>query len=141
MANKAKIIQGGSFEDHRGRMVFANDFDMSYVKRFYITTPSENHTERAWQGHKIEHKWFLCIKGSFEVKLIKPNDWVNPELGLKSESFKLSEKDISVLHIPGGYINGFKSMVPGSKMMIYSSLSLEESKADDHRFPIDQWPL
>ena len=67
MQNKSSIINGGFFEDSRGRLDYVNDIDLSKIKRMYFTTNTEVGFFRGWQGHKIESRWFFCVKGSFEV--------------------------------------------------------------------------
>ena len=61
-----KIIDGGVFSDERGTLQFVNNFDMSVVKRMYFTTHPSIDTIRAWQGHRIEKRWFFCVKGGFK---------------------------------------------------------------------------
>ena len=62
---RARLIQGGSHVDARGSISFVNDFDFKNVCRFYCITPKTKTEVRAWQGHKIESKWFYCISGVF----------------------------------------------------------------------------
>lgn len=52
MSNKPNIIQGERYKDARGYISFVNTFLMDVVKRFYIISPENTHTIRAWQGHK-----------------------------------------------------------------------------------------
>jgi dTDP-4-dehydrorhamnose 3,5-epimerase len=40
----------------------------------------------------------------------------------------------SVLWIPPGHANGFKSLAPGTKVMFFSTSTLEESRGDDVRW-------
>lgn len=136
---KPRLIKGGSFKDERGKIVFCNDFDMQQIKRFYYTSPSENNPIRAWQGHKNESKWFHCIKGNFEIKVIEPDVWIDPSMHSKVYNFDLAENSGDVLFIPGGFINGFKAKKPDSVLMIFSDCSLEESNKDDIRFDINKW--
>jgi hypothetical protein len=37
MQNKSSIINGGFFEDFRGRLDYLNDFDLSIIKEIYFT--------------------------------------------------------------------------------------------------------
>ena len=66
-----KLIVGGIHTDKRGRLEFFNNFDMSLVKRIYFIKHFNVNVIRAWQGHKIESRWFKCIKGEFKIKLVK----------------------------------------------------------------------
>ena len=62
MKQNMKIINGGTFKDSRGTLRFVNDFDFSEVKRFYQIENSSTDIVRAWQGHKIEEKFFLLLQ-------------------------------------------------------------------------------
>lgn len=64
-----QLIQGGVFEDNRGKFIFANDFDLTPIQRLYHIHHPDTEVVRAWQGHKVESKWFHCIKSSFDIKL------------------------------------------------------------------------
>lgn len=134
-----QIIQGGTHVDERGKLVFFNQFDMARVKRFYVIEPAGTSTVRAWQGHKKEEKWFYVISGSFKVVLVQPDDWERPSNELPTEEFELTASKPQVLYIPGGYANGFKSLEPVSKMMVFSSFTVEESKGDDYRYDKGRW--
>jgi dTDP-4-dehydrorhamnose 3,5-epimerase len=135
----SQIIQGRTHIDERGKLIFFNEFDMSGVKRFYVIEHHSMTTVRAWQGHRKEEKWFYVISGSFKVALVQPDDWERPSQELLVEEYVLTASKPEVLHIPGGYANGFKGLEPGSKMMVFSSFTVAESKADDYRFDADKW--
>ena len=75
---KPKIIQGGSFIDHRGVMRFVNDFKFDDVVRFYFIKHLDIDFVRAWQGHQFEKKYFYPISGSFVVAWVRIDDFMNP---------------------------------------------------------------
>jgi dTDP-4-dehydrorhamnose 3,5-epimerase-like enzyme len=135
------IIKGGLHIDDRGKITFVNDFDISITKRFYTIQHPNTEVIRAWQGHKIETKWFYVIKGSFKIGRVKIKDWDNPKINTNIETFILSEKDPEILQIEPGYANGFKALESESIVVIYSSLSLKESESDLIRFPENFWKL
>ena len=139
MKNKPSIIKGDFFEDNRGRLDFVNDFDLSPVKRFYFTTNLEINKFRGWQGHKIEKRWFYCVKGSFRVELIKMDNWENPSNDLRIEAYDLKEGEPKVLYVPSGYLNGFLSLEENSKMMILSDHVFGALKDDEYRFASNKW--
>lgn len=134
-----QIIQGGTHEDARGRLIFFNDFDMTTIKRLYVIEHPHIETVRAWQGHKKEEKWFYVITGGFKVALVEPDDWENPSENLEAEEYILKAEDNRILYIPGGRANGFKALFPGSKMMVFSSFTVEESSNDNYRFDKALW--
>lgn len=139
MPEKISIIQGGRHEDQRGKIIFCNDFDMQRVRRFYVIEPADSQSIRAWQAHQREEKWFYVLEGSFKIVLIKPDNWQNPSSDLPFEAYHLSASKTEILHIPGGYANGFQSLEPKSKIMVFSSFTVEESVKDDFRFDKDLW--
>ena len=116
-----------------------NDFDLTHIKRFYITTNASIDVIRAWQGHKIESRWFYCVQGSFDVRLIKIDNWENPSKIQRLEKFKISANITEVLHIPKGYINGFKALENNSKILIFSDYNLNEIADDNYRFDKNLW--
>lgn len=127
-----KLMSGNIFTDNRGILKFLNDFNMSSIVRMYSIEPKLG-LIRAWQGHKLETKWFYAVKGSFLVKTI------NMKTLFKSE-YHLNSLIPSVLEIEGGYFNGFESLEAGSILIVYSNFDLNKSKQDDFRVGIDKYP-
>lgn len=122
-----QLINGGTAVDDRGIVSFVNDFDFKDVKRFYLV---ENHSKgfiRAWHGHKKEGKYILVITGA-AIVAVMPLDEPN-----ETERYVLSEIRPQVLYVPPGYYNGFKTLTADTKVMFFSTSSLEESKDDDIR--------
>ncbi len=138
-SQKPCLIEGGVFEDERGKLEFVNNFNLAEIKRFYISTNNSTEIFRGWQGHKIEKRWFYCVKGAFEIKLIKIDDWENPSSNLKIEEFILDEKKSHVLFIPNGYVNGFSATVENSKLLIFSDYLLNEIMNDEVRYHPEKW--
>ena len=136
---KPSLIEGKQHVDDRGTIAFANDFDMSEVKRFYYIKPKDTSIIRAWQGHQKESKWFQVINGEFLVRIVQIDDWQNPSKDLPIQEFLLSADKGSILHIPKGYVNGFKALTPDALLMVYSNVDLENSMSDDYRFSDDYW--
>lgn len=141
------IITGQTSTDDRGRVTFINDFNPSDlgIKRMYMV---ENHMQgfiRAWHGHLKEDKYVTVVKGAALIKAIQLNDFSNrnPYM-LNREHYEdahiscvISENEPKVLHIPKGYANGFMTLTPDTKVLFYSTSSLEESKGDDFRFNLE----
>ena len=135
MIDKSK---GKVHKDERGTLIHFNDFDMNQIKRFYIIEPSDSSVIRAWQGHRIETKWFFCIKGKFLLKVFTPDDWKEPTSNSEFYSYVLNEDDPVVIKVSGGNVNGFQALESDSMLIVYSDVSLEESKKDDYRFSLSQ---
>ena len=134
-----QLIKGGQHSDERGMLKFVNDFDLKSIRRFYTISPANVSTIRAWQGHKMESKWFHVTSGKFLIRLIKPDNWDNPSSKLPYSEFILSAENSEVLHIPGGYCNGFRALTPNSSLIVFSDVGLGESEGDDFRFSSDYW--
>lgn len=135
------IIKGGVHIDNRGKITFVNAFDLSLTKRFYTVQHTNTDVIRAWQGHKLETKWFYVIKGSFKIAKVKINDWDNPINNTIVENYFMSAKNPEILQIDPGFANGFKALEPESIVVIYSNLTLKESELDLIRFPENFWKL
>lgn len=123
-----ELIKGGK----NGAVSFVNDFNFKGVKRFYLVSilPGE---VRAWHGHKKEAKYVYVVTGSVLVGGVKLPD-------SEVSKFVLSDNHSEVLYIPPGYANGVKGLT-GAKVIFFSTSTLEESLADDYRFPPERWKL
>jgi dTDP-4-dehydrorhamnose 3,5-epimerase-like enzyme len=139
MKKEPKLILGGNYKDNRGQLEFFNEFDMSPIKRVYFTTHFTTDVIRAWQGHTIESRWFLCVTGSFLIKLVAIDDWENPSNDLKVHEYILSTHNQEILYIPSGFANGFKALEEHSKLMVLSDYSLNEIENDQVRFDQNKW--
>lgn len=82
-----KIINGGSHTDDRGTLKFNNDFDATAIKRIYVIQNKSTDFIRAWQGHKVEQRWFSVISGSFRIQLIEIDHWEKPSKNLENLLF------------------------------------------------------
>lgn len=129
-----KVLNGGIAVDDRGSVRFVNDFNFQGVKRFYEV---ENHRSgfiRAWHGHKKEGKYVYVSSGSALIGI------VNMETEEVSK-FVLSDKSPKVLWIPPGNFNGFKSLEENTKILFFSTSTLEESLGDDIREEHNKWNI
>lgn len=139
MLNEVTLIKGGIAVDDRGNLRFVNDFNFEGVKRFYQV---ENHRRgfiRAWHGHQKEGKYVWVASGTALVGVVplsaEPND-----LG-SVKKFVLSDKIPAILWIPAGNFNGFMNLEENTKIIFFSTSSLEESKGDDIRERYDAWNI
>jgi dTDP-4-dehydrorhamnose 3,5-epimerase-like enzyme len=121
-----KLIEGDIFHDSRGELRFVNGFDMQPVRRIYCIRPAQG-IVRAWQGHRVETKWFHVVQGSFLIK------WVSMDDTKLVKCQVLNTDRMQVLEIPPGYYNGLEALKPDSLLMVFSDSLLEDSKADDFR--------
>ena len=133
------MIHGAQHEDARGKLIFFNDFNMTGVKRFYIIEHPDTEIVRAWQGHQKEEKWFYVVDGSFKIVLVQPDNWQTPSVELETEEFVLESAEPEILYVPGGFANGFKALKPKSRIIVFSSFTVEESAKDNFRYDKEQW--
>lgn len=129
-----KILNGGSSIDDRGIVTFINDFHFENVKRFYQV---ENHSKgyiRAWHGHKKEGKYVYVIQGTALIGVV---DMTTEKIS----TYILSDKQIKILYIPPGYYNGFKSLEENTKIIFFSTSTIEESIDDDYRENFNRWDI
>ena len=129
-----KLMLGGIAVDDRGSVRFVNDFQFDGVKRFYQV---ENHRSgfiRAWHGHKKEGKYVYVANGTALIGVVNMN---TEEIS----KYVLSDKSPKILWIPPGNYNGFKTLEENTKIIFFSTTTLEESLNDDIRQEFDKWDI
>jgi dTDP-4-dehydrorhamnose 3,5-epimerase-like enzyme len=134
------LIEGGHFTDVRGTLTFNNTFDVAPVRRIYFVENASSEIIRAWQGHKIEQRWFTVVSGSFIIKVIKIDNWEQPTKQNEEFLFSLNAKDFSVLHVPSGYATSIQAAELHSKLMAMGDYLLGSTR-DEYRFPADYFNL
>lgn len=133
------MISGGSHEDVRGSLNYVNDFEFKGIKRFYQIIQRSTSVVRAWQGHKIEHKYFYVSSGAFLVACTEIDNWEAPSESLKASHYTLSSATPAILSVPPGFANGIKALEKNSTLMVFSNLSLEDSTHDRFSFDSSLW--
>lgn len=141
MNNLPSIIKGGAHADQRGKLTFVNDFIMDQVKRFYVIEHPNTDVIRAWRGHRIEQRWFCAMQGTFEIRLVKIDNWESPTKNLPVSEFVLSTDHPEVLHIPAGFASWIKAREENSKLLIFADYNIENAKNDDFLYPTDHFEL
>jgi dTDP-4-dehydrorhamnose 3,5-epimerase-like enzyme len=136
---KPELMQGGTSIDDRGELGFVNDFRFSNVKRFYTVRNHRQGFIRAWHAHKKEEKYVSVVQGAAVVAAVKIDRWENPSKDLEIHRFVLSAEKPSVLFIPAGYANGFMNLTADTKLLFFSTSTLEESQGDDIRYEAHYW--
>jgi dTDP-4-dehydrorhamnose 3,5-epimerase-like enzyme len=134
-----KLVKGALAVDDRGTVSFVNDFSFEGVKRFYAI---ENHARgfvRAWHGHKEEAKYFFASKGAFLICATPVENWDRPSKSSEMFRFVLDEKCPALLFVPAGYAHGFISLTEDSKLVVFSTATLQDSLRDDFRFEARYW--
>jgi len=133
-----KIVNGDCHSDPRGFLYYNNDFDASAVKRVYTIENESVDFIRAWQGHKIQQRWFSAVQGSFKIRLVKIDDWENPSKELQAYEFILNSEKLDVLYVPKGYANSIQSIIAGSRLLVMADYLLGEVD-DEYRFAVDHF--
>lgn len=131
-----ELFEGKIIADDRGTVRFINDFDFAGVKRFYQV---ENHRSgfiRSWHAHDREGKYVYVVTGAALIGVVNFRDE-----NAVPEKFVLSAEIPKVLWIPPGNANGFMSLRENTRIMFYSTSTLEESMGDDIRFAHDKWDI
>lgn len=136
--HKPISYEGKLFKDSRGSVRFINDFTFEGVKRFYEVEHTED-TPRAFHGHLKEAKYVYVAQGSILLCAVELDDTKAPSQDNHVYRFILNTDDPKVIYIPAGYANGFHVLEKHSKVIFFSTASVEESKSDDFRFPYDYW--
>lgn len=133
-----KITKGNKHTDQRGIITYNNDFDASQIKRIYTIENSSLDFIRGWQGHKVEQRWFACMKGKFEIRVIKLDDFENPSKDLPQIKYLLTADSLDFLHVPGGCITAIRALEEGSKLLVLGDYLLGEIQ-DEYRFELDKF--
>ena len=142
MGNSPKeptLIAGGLAVDDRGQVSFVNGFAFEPIRRLYTVENFSTQVVRAFHGHVNEEKFVFVVSGAAIVAAVRFEDPLNPNRDAKPHRFVLSDRKPQVLHVPAGYANGFRPLEPGTRIMFFSTATLEESVKDDYRFPHDHW--
>ena len=133
------LIEGAVAVDDRGQITFANDFDFAGVKRFYMVENFSTDVVRAWHGHKTEAKFVFVSHGAAIVAAVEMDHEKTPKHSNQIHRYVLSARKPAILFLPAGYANGFRPLETDTKIIFFSTSTLDESKGDDHRFPADYW--
>ena len=134
-----KVIDGEIFRDQRGQISSLNDFRFTGVERVYFIHHPDTRVVRGWNGHRIEKKWFSCIKGSFTLGLVEIDHWEQPSPDLQAQLYALSEAKSQIVCVPAGYANCIKASSPDSVLMVLSSVLLNDAGADNWRYDSSRW--
>ncbi|MBX4211199.1 MAG: sugar epimerase [Candidatus Yanofskybacteria bacterium] len=139
VSNKPELLEGGFAVDDRGQVSFANGFNFPGIKRFYVVENFSSDLIRAFHGHLKEDKYIFPISGSAIIAAVYLDNIKKPNKKNEVHRFLVSARKPALLKIPAKHANGIKVLEPGTKLIIFSTTTLEEAKGDDYRFPHDYW--
>ena len=135
------LLSGGLAVDDRGEVGFVNAFDFSGVRRFYTVRNHRSGFVRAWHAHRNEAKYVTAVSGAALVGAVRIDDWERPGKSLPVTRHVLAAAQPKVLFIPAGYANGFMSLTDDTRLMFFSTRTLDESKNDDFRYDARHWDI
>jgi dTDP-4-dehydrorhamnose 3,5-epimerase-like enzyme len=136
-----RLMQGNLAFDDRGSVGFVNEFDFTGVKRFYSVSNHRRGFVRAWHAHRRESKYVTVVSGAALVGAVRIDDWDHPSSSLEVSRHVLAAGKPAVLFIPAGYANGFMSLTEDTKLMFFSTTTLEQSQGDDIRYDARHWDI
>ncbi len=134
-----KVIDGEIFRDARGQISSLNSLEFEGIERCYFIHHPDISVVRGWHGHQFEKKWFYCVKGSFTLAFVKPDNWENPSTNLEAEIFELNEDNSRIICVPEGYANCLKASIKDSVLLVFSGKRYEEALSDSWRYDKDMW--
>ena len=134
-----KLISGNRIFDNRGSVRFNNNLIFKNVKRFYTVHNYQRNFIRAWHGHLKEEKFIGCIKGTFQISAVKIDSKDKPNKKNKIFSYFLNQSNNDFVYIPKGYANGSMSLENNSELLIFSTLTVQDSLKDDYRYNSKYW--
>jgi dTDP-4-dehydrorhamnose 3,5-epimerase len=132
---------GERYLDSRGELLFNNQAMLAEFKRMYLIANAPGAPFRGWHGHKFEAKGFVCIEGAIRIGGVRIDDWANPSPGLRVFSENLVAGSMDFVYLPAGYANAIMSLESGSRVLVFSSSTLDESQEDDYRYDPGLWSL
>jgi dTDP-4-dehydrorhamnose 3,5-epimerase-like enzyme len=135
------VFNGGLSVDDRGEVGFVNGFDFVGVRRFYSVRNHRSGFVRAWHGHQREAKYVTAVSGAALVGAVRIDDWDRPSRSAAVVRHVIAAAQPRVLFIPPGYANGFMSLTDDTRLMFFSTATLEESKSDDFRYDARHWDI
>jgi len=128
--SKPQIIELKLHADDRGMVYGAlTDLHQRGIKRTYVVRNWSKGMIRAWHGHKNAETYMHVIKGAAKVAAI-PMEASGERL-----ITVLTEHTPGILYVPAGYYNGAMSLEDDTRILVYSTLLLEDVKNDDFRAP------
>lgn len=132
-------INLGQSVDDRGKLIYGNEVNLAFFRRFYSIQNHVVNFKRAWHGHINECKLFIPVKGTFLIAAARMDSSTTPTR--EQEVFKkvISAENPTAVFIPKGYANGSMNLTADAQLMVFSNSTLEESLNDDYRFPYDYW--
>lgn len=135
------LTTGKIVTDERGSVSFVNDFEFKHkgIQRFYVVRNHQQGFIRAWHGHRYEGKFITVVSGAAMIAAVQIDNWDSPRKDAPIVRYILTGSLPQVLYIPAGFANGIKTLTSDAIVLVFSTATVEESQADDIRFPAHMW--
>lgn len=124
--------------DDRGQVYGVSQYvdHLFQVKRIYIVENFSKGMIRAFHGHKTGWTAIHVLNGAAKVIGVEMRAGIEATRG---NTRVISDKKPAVFIVPPNHYNGTMSLQDNTKLLIMSSLTLEECKQDDPRLPWDYY--
>jgi hypothetical protein len=132
---KPILIPGGFHSDQRGCVTYNNDINFYGIKRIYTIENNNINFKRGWQGHKIEQRWFVVMKGSFEIEVLDIKYFEENIFEMLPIKYLLKSEKMDLLHVPPGYVTSIRCLEIDSKLLLMSDFLTGEVD-DEIRYPL-----
>jgi dTDP-4-dehydrorhamnose 3,5-epimerase-like enzyme len=129
---RPKVIEVPLHVDDRG--VVYGAFDRMHeagIKRTYVVENHQSNFVRAWHGHRKADTYIHVISGVAKIAAANMDDHKDVMV------VTLTAHKPSLFLVPGGFYNGAQNLVLGTRLLIYSTLTMEEVKQDNFRLTWD----
>lgn len=133
------ITDGGLAIDDRGEIAFVNDFRFEGIKRFYIMSSHFNGFVHAWHDHRHEAKYVTVAHGAAIIATVAIDNREQPSKDVGIHRYILSAQKPAMLYIPPGYANGFMTLTTDTKVIHFSTSTLDESHNDEIGYETRYW--
>jgi len=125
---RPEVFDVSMHQDDRGFVYCVRDNLLEdMIQRTYIV---ENHSKgmvRAWHGHRRGDTYMHVLRGTVKLAAMNMNNDDDIVTAV------LTERKPQLFYIPTGFYNGAVSLTDNTKILVYSTLTFEQSKKDDHR--------
>lgn len=145
-STKPAVIDIPLHIDDRGYVYCAMDnLGLEGIKRTYVVENFATGQIRAWHGHRKGATFIHVISGASKLGAVSLKSYdglrdagVSITKAIPECKFvTLSARKPQLFYIPAGWANGHMSLEPNTKLLVYSTLSFEEVKADDARIGVE----
>jgi dTDP-4-dehydrorhamnose 3,5-epimerase-like enzyme len=133
------IADGDLAIDDRSDIAFVNNFHLENIKLFYIMSSHCTGFVHAWHAHHYETKYITVAQGAAIIAAVAIDNWEQPSKNVGIYRYILSAQKPTVLYIPPGYANGFMTLMTNTKLIHFSTSTLEESHNDEIHYEARYW--